>query len=63
MNHRPLSLELSPDQEFVVIHEMSLFQKNGFDVQVNEEKRLGSHVCLTGLPSSKHYTFTVDGRR
>ena len=63
MNHRPLSLELSPDQEFVVIHEMSLFQKNGFDVQVNEEKRLGSRVCLAGLPSSKHYTFTVDGRR
>lgn len=60
---RPLPLELSPDQEFVVIHEMEVFTKNGFDVQIDETKLLGSRVCLRGLPSSKQYTFTVEGRR
>ena len=59
---RPLSLELSPDQEFVVIHEMEVFAKNGFDVLIDETKMLGSRVCLRGLPSSKQYTFTVEGR-
>ena len=60
---RPLPLELSPDQEFVVIHEMEVFTKNGFDMQIDETKLLGSRVCLRGLPSSKQYTFTVEGRR
>ena len=60
---RPLPLELSPDQEFVVIHEMEVFTKNGFDMQIDETKLLGSRVWLRGLPSSKQYTFTVEGRR
>ena len=60
---RPLPLELSPDQEFVVIHEMEVFTKNGFDVQIHETKLLGSRVCWGVLPASNQDTFTVEGSR
>lgn len=56
---RPISLELSPDQEYVVIHNPDTFLNNGFTVAVDESRPLGSRVSLTSLPASKQYTFTV----
>ena len=58
---RPLPLELSPDQEYIVIHNPDLFRLNGFILQVDETRELGSRLALTALPASQHYTFTVAG--
>ena len=59
IHRRPISLELSPDQEYVVIHNPDTFLNNGFTVTVDESRPLGSRVSLTSLPASKQYTFTV----
>ena len=59
----PLPLELSPDQEFVVLQNRPLFQQNGFEITVDETKTLGSRILLTALPSSKQYTFSTQGAR
>lgn len=59
--YRPISLELSPDQEFVVIHNMSVFVNSGFEVSIEETNSIGSRLQLISLPASKQYTFTVSG--
>ena len=56
---RPIPLELSPDQEFTVIHNQALFKRNGFDVSISESQELGQRLQLTALPASKKYTFSV----
>lgn len=57
--NRPISLELSPDQEFVVIHNMNVFANSGFDLVLQEEHAIGSRLQLISLPASKQYVFTV----
>lgn len=59
--YRPISLELSPDQEFVVIHNMNVFVNSGFEVTIEETNSIGSRLHLVSLPASKQYTFTVSG--
>lgn len=58
---RPISLQLSPDQEYVIIHSSEVFRSNGFSVSIDESRELGSRIALTSLPASKQYTFTVTG--
>lgn len=57
---RPIPLELSPDQEFTIIHNQAIFKRNGFDISISESQELGQRLQLTSLPASKKYTFSVE---
>lgn len=59
LTQRPIPLELSPDQEFTIIHNQPLFSRNGFDVSISESQELGKRIHLTSLPASKKYTFST----
>ncbi|XP_078096736.1 mismatch repair endonuclease PMS2 isoform X2 [Mustelus asterias] len=53
----PQSLHLTAVNETVLVENMDIFRKNGFDFVVNEEALPTDRVKLVSLPMSKNWTF------
>eukprot|EP00736_Rhodelphis_marinus_P010706 Rmarinus@m.13179 len=56
---RPVDPELTAAQELVVMNNLEVFQKNGFEFVVDENKPPTQRLGLTTLPFSKNWTFGV----
>ena len=56
---RPRPLELTAVSESVLIDNLEIFNKNGFDFIIDESKAPTERVKLVSLPTSKNWTFDV----
>ncbi|XP_074355180.1 DNA mismatch repair protein PMS1 [Apium graveolens] len=56
---RPMSLELSPEEEVVVTMHMDTIRKNGFSLEEDLYAPLGQRFKLRAVPFSKNITFGV----
>ncbi|XP_017237716.2 DNA mismatch repair protein PMS1 isoform X2 [Daucus carota subsp. sativus] len=56
---RPMSLELSPEEEVVVTMNMDILRKNGFALEEDFNAPLGQRFKLKAVPFSKNITFGV----
>ena len=56
---QPRPLELTPTNESILIDNMDIFRKNGFDFSTNETLPSGNRVKLISLPTSRNWTFGV----
>ncbi|KAK1354176.1 DNA mismatch repair protein PMS1 [Heracleum sosnowskyi] len=56
---RPMSLELSPEEEVVVTMHMDTIRKNGFALEEDLHAPLGQRFRLRAVPFSKNITFGV----
>ncbi|XP_022091474.1 mismatch repair endonuclease PMS2-like [Acanthaster planci] len=54
---QPMALELTAVSESVLIDNLEIFRKNGFDFNVDPEATPTQRVKLTSLPMSKNWTF------
>jgi len=52
---------LTPQEEMVVIDNLEIFKKNGFDFEIEPEAPPSARVKLTALPFSKKTSFGVPG--
>ncbi|NXS10546.1 PMS2 endonuclease, partial [Neodrepanis coruscans] len=53
----PQNLNLTAVNEGVLIENLEIFRKNGFDFVINENAPVTQRVQLTSLPTSKNWTF------
>ncbi|NXK92449.1 PMS2 endonuclease, partial [Formicarius rufipectus] len=53
----PQNLNLTAVNETVLIENLEIFQKNGFDFIINENAPVTQRVKLVSLPTSKNWTF------
>ncbi|KAJ8245970.1 hypothetical protein GJAV_G00262280 [Gymnothorax javanicus] len=53
----PQNLHLPAVSETVLIENLDIFQKNGFDFIIDEEAQVTERVKLVSLPTSKNWTF------
>ena len=58
---RPLPLDLSADDEMVVMDNLEIFKKNGFEFFIDPEKPPTKIVHLLAHPYSKHIVFGIEG--
>ena len=56
---QPRLLELTPVNESIVIDNIEIFQKNGFDFVIDEQQPSGKKIKLVSLPTSRNWTFDV----
>lgn len=54
---QPMSLELTAVNESILLDNIEIFRKNGFEFAVNKEAPPTQKVKLTSLPVSKNWTF------
>lgn len=57
---RPMNLELTPLNESVLIDNLDVFQKNGFDFNIDDSETTCRKVKLTSVPASKNWIFGKD---
>ncbi|XP_061666131.1 mismatch repair endonuclease PMS2 isoform X2 [Syngnathoides biaculeatus] len=53
----PQKLHLTAISENVLMENIDIFQKNGFEFQIDEEAQVMERVKLVSLPTSKNWTF------
>ncbi|NXY47408.1 PMS2 endonuclease, partial [Ceuthmochares aereus] len=53
----PQNLNLTAVNETVLIENLEIFRKNGFDFEINENAPVTQRVKLISLPTSKNWTF------
>ncbi|XP_077406561.1 mismatch repair endonuclease PMS2 isoform X2 [Vanacampus margaritifer] len=53
----PQKLHLTAVNESVLMENIDVFQKNGFEFQIDEEAQVMERVKLVSLPTSKNWTF------
>ncbi|KAI3682756.1 hypothetical protein L1987_82977 [Smallanthus sonchifolius] len=56
---RPISVELSPEEEIIVSMHMDTIRKNGFSLEEDVDAPPGRHHKLKAVPFSKNITFGV----
>jgi DNA mismatch repair protein PMS2 len=56
-----VQLHLPVDEEMIIVDNIEVFKKNGFDFETDEFAALTQRVKLTAMPFSKHNTFGVEG--
>jgi len=56
----PKQLELTAVSECILIDNIEIFRKNGFDFEVNEDAQTTRKVKLVSVPVSKNWTFGVE---
>ena len=56
---RPRPLELTPVNENILIDNVEIFRKNGFEFIIDEDAPSTKKVKLVSLPTSKNWTFDV----
>ena len=56
---RPRPLELTPVNENILIDNVEIFRKNGFEFTIDEDAPSTKKVKLVSLPTSKNWTFDV----
>lgn len=54
---QPQSLELTASNEIILIDNLEVFRKNGFDFLINENAPPMQRVKLTSIPVSRNWTF------
>ncbi|KAK3092069.1 hypothetical protein FSP39_024887 [Pinctada imbricata] len=59
---QPQNLELTASNETILMDNLEVFRKNGFDFIINEEGVPTQRVKLTSIPVSKNWTFGKDGK-
>ncbi|KAJ6674924.1 MISMATCH REPAIR ENDONUCLEASE PMS2-RELATED [Salix viminalis] len=57
---RPLTLELSPEEEVVTSMNLDIIRKNGFALEEDPHAQPGHHFKLKAVPFSKNITFGVE---
>ncbi|XP_071963047.1 mismatch repair endonuclease PMS2-like isoform X2 [Antedon mediterranea] len=57
---QPKSLELTAVDESILIDNVHIFQKNGFEFEINEDALPTQKVKLVSLPISKNWTFGTE---
>uniref|UniRef100_A0A6B2KX73 DNA mismatch repair protein S5 domain-containing protein n=1 Tax=Arcella intermedia TaxID=1963864 RepID=A0A6B2KX73_9EUKA len=55
----PLTLELSTSDEMIVMDNIDVFRKNGFELEIDEKAKLTQRIKLTTYPFSKGAQFGV----
>ncbi|XP_063076666.1 mismatch repair endonuclease PMS2 [Engraulis encrasicolus] len=53
----PQNLQLTAVSETVLIDNLEIFRKNGFEFQIDEDAQVMQRVKLVSLPTSKNWTF------
>ena len=53
----PQNLELTYVNESILIDNLEIFQKNGFDFEIDENAPATKRIKLVSLPMSKNWTF------
>lgn len=56
---QPRPLELTPVNEGILIEDLDIFRKNGFEFVIDENEASGHKVRLISLPTSRNWTFDV----
>ncbi|XP_042870177.1 mismatch repair endonuclease PMS2-like [Penaeus japonicus] len=56
----PQQLELTAANETVLLDNLEIFLKNGFEFKIDEEKPMGQRVSLISMPHSKGWEFGRD---
>lgn len=56
---QPRALELTPTNESILIDNIEIFRKNGFEFLADETQPSGSKVKLVSLPTSRNWTFGI----
>jgi DNA mismatch repair protein PMS2 len=56
---QPQTVELSIIDEILVIDNKSVFERNGFKFEIDEEQKCGKRIKLTAIPYSKGHTFNM----
>ena len=56
----PQALELTAVNESILLDNMEIFRKNGFQFHLDEEKPVGRRVSLTSMPFSRGWEFGKD---
>ncbi|XP_067135070.1 mismatch repair endonuclease PMS2 isoform X2 [Centruroides vittatus] len=56
----PMCLNLTAVNELLLIENLEIFQKNGFDFEINENAKTGEKIKLTSLPISQDWSFGKD---
>ncbi|KAL2945411.1 DNA mismatch repair protein PMS1 [Bienertia sinuspersici] len=57
---RPISLELSPEEEIIASMHMDIIRKNGFSLEEDLDASPGNRFKLKSVPFSKNITFGVE---
>ncbi|XP_071813914.1 mismatch repair endonuclease PMS2-like [Apostichopus japonicus] len=57
---QPMALELTAVNESILLDNINIFKKNGFDFQINEEAPSTQKVKLTSVPVSRNWTFSKE---
>ena len=57
---QPKPLELTPTNESILIDNMEIFRKNGYEFLTDDTQPSGSKVKLTSLPTSRNWTFGIE---
>lgn len=60
---RPMSLDLAADEELLVIDNLDLFKRSGFDIEHRPSRPPTQRLYLLSQPSSKRTMFVVDDLR
>ena len=56
----PRPLELTPTNESILMDNMEIFRKNGYEFLTDDTQPSGSKVKLTSLPTSRNWTFGIE---
>ncbi|XP_033118947.1 mismatch repair endonuclease PMS2-like isoform X3 [Anneissia japonica] len=57
---QPMRLELTAVNESILMDNIDIFRKNGFEFEISEDAPLTQKVKLVSLPISKNWTFGTD---
>jgi hypothetical protein len=60
---RPIQLEMSLEDEVLLMDKMHLLQQYGFAFKVNENADATKRLSLTSLPSTKDLSFGAEGNK
>ncbi|XP_065065360.1 mismatch repair endonuclease PMS2-like isoform X1 [Rhopilema esculentum] len=56
---QPRPLELTPVNESILLDNLEIFRRNGFEFNVDQNQQAGQKVKLLSLPTSKNWTFDI----
>ena len=56
---KPRPLELTPVNESILLDNLEIFRRNGFEFNVDQNQHAGQKVRLLSLPTSKNWTFDI----